>query len=259
MFPLEQEDLLPERLEAFVRQFAAEELKLIDQTAESAVAGDRRAVYRYTQAYRQLARKVFQQISPDDPAAVRSAEWAVALSRAPTALFSKAAKHAGPGVGAMMAIVEPALREDELLRLMDLLFQRKHRWAETLERLTDRQRMEFIRCTSVQMSQESPLVEIREALQLSDTELAELFQVSRPAVEKWIQAGIPARRRAQVYAVQKVVRLLSSHLKPERIPAVVRRESDWFDGRSILTTLKDGEHERVLRRVREAFDWGRAA
>lgn len=248
------------RLGELAERVGARELAAIEEVAESAVTGDARATRRYVAAYRQLVRKVYEALEAEAPGSDWSAKRFTALGRARPVLFGKTAKHAGPRLAVLLAVLEPALHEEEFVTCLSKIFEARHRWEQTVQALSERQRMDFMRRVPVAMPDGSPLIEIRETFQLSDTELAELLQVTRQAVQKWIELDeIPARRRVQVYALQKIARLLRDHLKSDRIPAVIRRDSDWFGGRSLFAALKDGQYELVLRKVREGFDWGRAA
>lgn len=51
--------------------------------------------------------------------------------------------------------------------------------------------------------------------------------------------------------------LLLAHIKPERVPAVVRRPSPHLDGRSLLDLARDGQLERVVADLEETLDVGR--
>lgn len=58
---------------------------------------------------------------------------------------------------------------------------------------------------------------------LSRTELGRIMGVSRQALSKWIDDGVPADRVAQVADLASITDLLTRYVKRDRIPAVVRR------------------------------------
>jgi hypothetical protein len=89
---------------------------------------------------------------------------------------------------------------------------------------------------------------------VSSAEAAGFFGVSRQAFAKWLRVGPPADRSPAVAALEDATELLARHLKRERIPAVVRRNSALTGKRSLLQMAAAGEHEQVLGAVRTMFD-----
>ena len=89
---------------------------------------------------------------------------------------------------------------------------------------------------------------------VSSAEAAGFFGVSRQAFAKWLQVGPPTDRAPAVAALEDATELLARHLKRERIPAVVRRQSALAGDRSLLQMATAGEHEQVLGAVRMMFD-----
>lgn len=79
---------------------------------------------------------------------------------------------------------------------------------------------------------------IREALQLSGSELAALFGVTRQAIEQWETRTVPLDKAAKVDRVAEVVGELAKRFKPQRLPIVVRNAMPILDNRSILETLQ---------------------
>ncbi len=103
-----------------------------------------------------------------------------------------------------------------------------------------------------------PLERIRRALELTESELGELFGVSRQAVTQWRQKGIPATRADAVAHVLQAVDLLDRKLKSGRLPLVARRPAERLGGRTILEALTAdpaGTHAILA----SAFDWSTAA
>ena len=56
-----------------------------------------------------------------------------------------------------------------------------------------------------------------------------------------------------------VVELLEHHLKPGRIPSVVRTPADALDGQTILAWLSAGRGDELHRRLAASFDWSSTA
>jgi hypothetical protein len=93
---------------------------------------------------------------------------------------------------------------------------------------------------------------------LSRTAAGQLFGVTRQAVTKWLDAGVPTDRVEQVADVAAATDLLVRHLKRERIPAVVRRRAPGLGDRSLLELWAAGDTKRVLVLTREMFAFGDA-
>lgn len=103
------------------------------------------------------------------------------------------------------------------------------------------------------------LESISSSLQLSDTDLGELFGVRRQAIGQWRDKGIPEERLARVHTVQRIVDILRRNLKLERIPAVVRKPAQAYGRRSIIDAIKRGDEDRVLKELERTFDWATTA
>lgn len=82
------------------------------------------------------------------------------------------------------------------------------------------------------------LQRIRSTLQLSGSELADLFGVSRQAVEQWETKSVPIDKAAKVDRVAEVVDGLAQRFKLQRLPIIVRKPMPILDDRSILETLQ---------------------
>ena len=93
---------------------------------------------------------------------------------------------------------------------------------------------------------------------LSLTALGEMFGVSRQAASKWLKDGVPPDRATQVADVEAVAELLERHLKPERVPAVVRRRSPGLGGESLISMISGGHSAEALELTREMFSFGDA-
>jgi hypothetical protein len=88
---------------------------------------------------------------------------------------------------------------------------------------------------------------------LSRTELGTMFGVTRQAVSRWLDDGVPADRAVAVADVEAITDLLERYLKRERIPAVVRRAAPRLGDQSLLALTAAGHHAEALRLTREMF------
>jgi hypothetical protein len=93
---------------------------------------------------------------------------------------------------------------------------------------------------------------------LSQSDAAALFGVTRQAIAKWRARGVPAGRIEAVADLSAATDLLVRHLKRDRIPAVVRRGSAQLDGRSLLDLVRQGRTREVLLACRAMFRFGDA-
>lgn len=89
---------------------------------------------------------------------------------------------------------------------------------------------------------------------LSRAEAGRAFGVSRQAVSKWFQNGVPADREPTLADLAAATEILARRVKRERIPAVVRRDAEVLDGRSLYDIACQGRHRDVLEAVRTMFD-----
>lgn len=93
---------------------------------------------------------------------------------------------------------------------------------------------------------------------LSQAEAARLFGVSRQAVGKWLDHGVPVERAALVADLSAATDLLVHYLKRERIAAVVRRPIPARGGVSLLQLFGQGDGGAVLQACRDMFDFEQA-
>ena len=94
---------------------------------------------------------------------------------------------------------------------------------------------------------------------VSATQIGEMFGVSRQAAAKWLSDGPPAIRSDQVALLDQATGILDRWIKRERIPAVVRRPVDAFDGRSRLDVALAGQFEALRNELVDTFDVARIA
>ena len=89
---------------------------------------------------------------------------------------------------------------------------------------------------------------------LSASEAARAFSVSRQALSKWRRSGVPAERTPALMDLSEATDLLDRRVKRERIPAVVRRPAENLDGQSLLDLAFAGRHAEVRETVVAIFD-----
>jgi predicted transcriptional regulator len=93
---------------------------------------------------------------------------------------------------------------------------------------------------------------------LSASEASRLFGVSRQAVSKWLVQGVPSERIETVGDLTAATDLLVRYLKPDRIPATVRRKASHVGDRSLLDLVATGDSGGVLEACRAMFDFSGA-
>jgi len=81
-----------------------------------------------------------------------------------------------------------------------------------------------------------------------------MFGVSRQAVAKWMSDGVPPDRQVHLAELDSATELLERYVRPERIPAIVRRAAPALSGKSLLDLASQGQTAEVLEVVREMFD-----
>jgi hypothetical protein len=99
-----------------------------------------------------------------------------------------------------------------------------------------------------------PLDRFTTVWNLSDSEAAQAFGVSRQAFSKWRREGVPAERTPALAELDAATDILERRVKRERIPGVVRRPAEMLGGRSLLEMARSGEHAEVHRAVATMLD-----
>ena len=99
-----------------------------------------------------------------------------------------------------------------------------------------------------------PLDRFERVWQLSSSQAAAVFGVSRQAYAKWRTAGIPAERRVDVRLADEATDTLLAHVKVERIPVMVRRPAVSLAGRSLLDVARAHDLRAVRDEVSAVFD-----
>lgn len=93
---------------------------------------------------------------------------------------------------------------------------------------------------------------------LSQSEAGRLFGISRQALSKWLEHGVPVDRTEAIADLAAATDLLVHYLKRDRIPAVVRRPVTELENRSLLDLLAAGETRTLLYACRDMFRFEQA-
>jgi hypothetical protein len=249
----------PGRVADVAAQIGGNSLKEIESNFQGAIGGDPRQVRAYVAAYRELIARILDVVDESHrDLAVSGASWMkTALERgAIGAPFTVWARMLGPSRGVAVAIVA-GLREmlpgaEPLQAPAGGLLPE---WT-----LDEAAVARFYRAVLGELERsKGPLERIRVVLGISRTELARLFGVRRQALEQWSVRGVPGDRQEKLATLGEISDLLAAKLKADRIPGVVRRAAAAYGGRSALAAIADGDEERVLAELRDAFDWAAAA
>jgi transcriptional regulator with XRE-family HTH domain len=105
----------------------------------------------------------------------------------------------------------------------------------------------------------SDLARLMAGWELSISDVARLFGVSRQAVQQWLDGGVPAARQPKLLQILRIGDLLERNLEPLRIPAVVRSDAGAYGGRSMLEMIADDRYDELLESVERSFDWASTA
>ena len=97
-----------------------------------------------------------------------------------------------------------------------------------------------------------------EVWNVSQTEAARFFGVSRQAVSKWLRQGIPPERATAISDLAAATDLLVMHLRRDMIPAVVRRPIQALGGITLMDLLAQGDTRILLETCRDMFRFERA-
>lgn len=97
------------------------------------------------------------------------------------------------------------------------------------------------------------------AWNLSISDVARLFGVSRQAVQQWLEDGVPPGRQPKLLTILRIADLLERNLQPQRIPAVVRSSAGEYGGETMLELIAAGGHEELAESVERSFDWAASA
>jgi hypothetical protein len=92
-------------------------------------------------------------------------------------------------------------------------------------------------------------------LAVGQDDLGRLFAVSGETVRRWERgrSRIPRERGAAILAVESALGRLLEVFRPERLPLVVRRKADLFDGETALEWILRGRIDEVVDRYDRTF------
>jgi hypothetical protein len=107
--------------------------------------------------------------------------------------------------------------------------------------------------------QHDQLEHVMDSWAVSAAAMSRIFGVSRQAVAKWRTQGVPADRSVAMADLAAANDVLERYVRPDRIPAVVRRRSDMLGGVSLLELAQTGDTAAVRRQVAAMFDLRRVA
>ncbi len=100
----------------------------------------------------------------------------------------------------------------------------------------------------------APLDRLLSLWDLSNAAAARLFGVSRQAFSKWLATGPPAERADDISTIDTITELLDRYVRRDRVPAVVRRPSERFEGLSIMEMVERGSYARAADLTAAMFD-----
>jgi transcriptional regulator with XRE-family HTH domain len=116
---------------------------------------------------------------------------------------------------------------------------------------------DWLRAVTARLDRElrkQPLDRFLTLWDVSQADVAQAFGVTRQAVSKWREEGVPADRMPALTDLATATDLLSRKVKRERIAAVVRRPAAFLDGRSLLELALAGQHADVRNAVSAMFE-----
>jgi DNA-binding XRE family transcriptional regulator len=263
-----------------VEQLAGPALEQITSSMPKAIAGERAQIRLYVMAYRSLENRLLDAVEAARPGLIILDEAHVVSSSAEkksaedgerdpvpwlTAALEQGAMSVpfGEWVGALgvrrgTAVAVASQLRSLLRESKPLTTPKEHAvpgWP-----VNARDATRFYRAVSDELAREElPLERIASVLELSRTELAQLFGVRRQAIEQWEARGVPGERQVKLATLGAIVDVLAAKLKPERIPGVVRRPAAAYGERAILDAIAADDETLVLDQLRDAFDWAAAA
>jgi transcriptional regulator with XRE-family HTH domain len=95
---------------------------------------------------------------------------------------------------------------------------------------------------------------------LTNTEFADLFGVTRQAIEQWERVGdVPAARRARLANLLSVGEILERKLQPGRLPLIARRPAAAYGGQTMLEMVRVGRDQELKEITERALDWSTTA
>ncbi|GAC1414743.1 MAG: hypothetical protein NVSMB64_24990 [Candidatus Velthaea sp.] len=90
---------------------------------------------------------------------------------------------------------------------------------------------------------------------MSETELAALFGVSRPAIAKWRTRGVPPERSADVDRVRELSGYFTKKFVRVRVPQIVRTPGRGLAGKTVLAVLAEDGVDPVYAYLERLFSY----
>lgn len=106
---------------------------------------------------------------------------------------------------------------------------------------------------------DEPLARIAATFGLDDAQLASVFGVTPEVIARWRTHGVEDVAREKVAVVSDVAALLARKLKPESVPAVIRRPAQAYEGLTALELIAADRHAELLQLVEESFEHSQSA
>lgn len=258
----------PERVRTALRAIdGGVPLAQLDAALAEALGGSDAAVRDYVRAYRAITDHLLEragEVRPD--LLLVSGDRVVALAHAPVDALVGASAEApfgpwttayGPGDAVALDLTS---RVRQLIGLPGLTPPAPQNGARPLADDLEAQRfLRRMRRHLDSTDEQVPLLRVKSAFDLSTRELADLFGVSRQAVDQWAERGVPGDRQEKLGTILAVLDLLERKLKSGRLPGVARRPADAYGGKTMLELIEDDRHRELLDIVRASFDWASAA
>lgn len=220
----------------------------LDAAAEKTLGGNGGEVRDYVVAYRALIEKIVA-TAPGHAAGARRVIDPFFLKReAIYAPFSRAAQQHGVGRAALLATVA---RIYECERRYPELFE----YVSPLE-ISSEVLVRYERQVDMAFDFEEPDLEmILGTFELTNTAAGRVFGVSREAIRKWRESGVPTDRQEKVATVAAIADILRHRLKRDRIAGIVRKRASAYGGRNMLEMISADRHDELHRKVRDSFDF----
>lgn len=250
----------PEEAASGIRSAASGLIRQLRSAVPLAVHGNAEAARRYVDAWRGLAGRYLVAAREELPDAVMKASdhhWEQYLQYlALNAPFSPWVGRFGPGEGVAVYLLSEFR---ELIPGVQPLAAQEAPPRFPLWDVDRSAHSRFARLVWFNLQEdESSLERIARVLDLSQTELGKAFGVTRQAVGRWLEEGVPPARQPKVLVVAQIVDLLERNLIPGRIPAVARAKAPAYGGLSMLDLIGQDRHQELLESVRASFDWAAA-
>lgn len=99
-----------------------------------------------------------------------------------------------------------------------------------------------------------PLERVMGSWDLSAAAMARIFGVSRQALGKWRTHGVPEERLVALADLEAATDVLERYVRPDRIPAVVRRPAEVLGGPSLLQLAEEHRFDEVRRAAAHMLD-----